>query len=240
MNREGLLRIGQLARQAGVARGTIQHYLREGLLPRPKKTHRNMAYYEPACVDRIRLIKELQTKHYLPLSQIRELLANGSHAGALTQAIVHANEAALSSLAPAVRSEVLSFKEASRVFRIRADVLEELVAEGVISVRRGADGAEPTLGGADLEVLAAVVRLRDLGFTEKAGFRASDLGMYRRALDRLLEDEVRTFMRVLGTKRGAKVVGKLARSAVEGATLLIMALRKKSILDLLARTGPTS
>src|SRR5438105_1484381 len=46
---DDLIRIGELARRAGVNRGTVQHYLREGLLPRPVKTHRNMAYYDVSC-----------------------------------------------------------------------------------------------------------------------------------------------------------------------------------------------
>jgi DNA-binding transcriptional MerR regulator len=231
-----LMRIGELARRAGVARGTIQHYLREGLLPRPKKTHRNMAYYEPECVERIRLIKELQTERYLPLSQIRELLAGTSRTGALTQAIVQAHEQALSALAPAARSEALTYKQAAREFGLRVGLLEELAAEGVITPLEP-PGGEPVVRGVDLEVLAAVARLKELGFTEKAGFRASDLGMYRRALERLLEDEVRTFRRVVGGKRGA---GKLAGAAVEGASLLIVALRKKSILEYLARAAASA
>ena len=38
-----LLRMRELAEAAGVSAGTIKHYLREGLLPEPVKTSRNMA-----------------------------------------------------------------------------------------------------------------------------------------------------------------------------------------------------
>ena len=55
-----LLRMGELAEASGVPAPTIKHYLREGLLPEPVKTSRNMAYYPPEFVDRIRLIKRLQ------------------------------------------------------------------------------------------------------------------------------------------------------------------------------------
>ena len=53
---------------------TVRHYLREGLLPEPVKTSRNMAYYPPEFVDRIRLIKQLQEERFMPLKVIRELL----------------------------------------------------------------------------------------------------------------------------------------------------------------------
>ena len=39
----GLLRMRELAEATGVSAGTIKHYLREGLLPEPVKTSRNMA-----------------------------------------------------------------------------------------------------------------------------------------------------------------------------------------------------
>jgi DNA-binding transcriptional MerR regulator len=41
----GLLKISELADRSDVSVGTIKHYLREGLLPEPVKTSRNMAYY---------------------------------------------------------------------------------------------------------------------------------------------------------------------------------------------------
>ena len=69
-----LLKISELAERSGVPVATIRHYLREGLLPEPVKTSRNMAYYPPEFVDRIRLIKQLQEERFMPLRVIRELL----------------------------------------------------------------------------------------------------------------------------------------------------------------------
>jgi DNA-binding transcriptional MerR regulator len=70
----GLLRMRELAEASGVPAPTIKHYLREGLLPEPVKTSRNMAYYPPEFVDRIKLIKQLQEERYLPLKAIKEVL----------------------------------------------------------------------------------------------------------------------------------------------------------------------
>ena len=69
-----LLKISELAEQADVPVATVRHYLREGLLPEPVKTSRNMAYYPPEFADRIRLIKQLQEERFMPLRVIRELL----------------------------------------------------------------------------------------------------------------------------------------------------------------------
>ena len=68
------LKISELADASGVSAGTIKHYLREGLLPEPVRTSRNMAYYPPEFVDRIRTIKRLQEERFMPLRLIREVL----------------------------------------------------------------------------------------------------------------------------------------------------------------------
>jgi DNA-binding transcriptional MerR regulator len=73
MSRPGL-RMSELAEASGVSTGTIKHYLREGLLPEPVRTSRNMAYYPPDFVDRIRLIKRLQEERFLPLRLIKGVL----------------------------------------------------------------------------------------------------------------------------------------------------------------------
>ena len=73
-NGNGLLRMRELAAASGVSPGTIKHYLREGLLPEPVRTSRNMAYYPPEFVDRIRTIKRLQEERFMPLRLIREVL----------------------------------------------------------------------------------------------------------------------------------------------------------------------
>jgi DNA-binding transcriptional MerR regulator len=73
------LKISELADASGVSAGTIKHYLREGLLGDGDgivRTSRNMAWYPPEYVERIRLIKRLQEQRFLPLRLIKELLAD--------------------------------------------------------------------------------------------------------------------------------------------------------------------
>jgi DNA-binding transcriptional MerR regulator len=77
---EGLLKMSELAEASGVSSGTIKHYLREGLLGDGDgivRTSRNMAYYPPDYVERIRLIKRLQEERFLPLRHIKDVLAVG-------------------------------------------------------------------------------------------------------------------------------------------------------------------
>jgi len=71
------LKMQDLVRATGVAKSTILHYLHEGLLPEPVKTSRNMAYYSPACVERLTFIKMLQSKYRLSLAMIKKFLEEG-------------------------------------------------------------------------------------------------------------------------------------------------------------------
>ena len=69
--------MSELAERTGLSPGTIRYYLREGLLGGGEdvvRTSRNMAYYPPAYVERIALIKRLQEQRFLPLRVIRGAL----------------------------------------------------------------------------------------------------------------------------------------------------------------------
>lgn len=63
-----------LALRSGVSRETIHFYLREGLLPRPRKAGRTVAYYDDEHLSRLKLIRTLREEKYLPLAVIRRLL----------------------------------------------------------------------------------------------------------------------------------------------------------------------
>lgn len=67
------LRISDLERISGIGRSTIHYYLREGLLPPPKKTGKTMAYYDVGHVRQLKEIKKLQDEGY-PISYIKEML----------------------------------------------------------------------------------------------------------------------------------------------------------------------
>ena len=108
-----LLRMRQLVKRAGVGRGTIQHYLREGLLPKPVKTHRNMAYYDPSCVERIQTIKDLQHKRHLPLNVIKKLLGGASGKSVNAKTLIDAQKTALDAMTPPAAGGSLGYRFAT-------------------------------------------------------------------------------------------------------------------------------
>lgn len=70
------LKMKKLVDATGVPKSTILHYLSQGLLPAPVRTGPNMAYYDPQCIDRIKLIRHLQNNHRLSLSEIGKFFSD--------------------------------------------------------------------------------------------------------------------------------------------------------------------
>ncbi|KGN31288.1 MerR family transcriptional regulator [Knoellia sinensis KCTC 19936] len=68
------LRVGDLAKSAGVSTDTVRFYEREGLIPPPERTSAGYRSYGQSAVDRLAFIQGCQ-RIGLRLSDIRDLLA---------------------------------------------------------------------------------------------------------------------------------------------------------------------
>lgn len=223
------LRIGELARRADVPRATIQFYVREQLLPPPVKTGRTMAYYAESCVDRVKLIKELQ-RRYLPLSAIRPMLdAADGEAGVAD--VARAGDRIRRALQPPARA--MTRAQVLAHTKVPEESLEVLERLGVVS-----PSPDKKYAPWDVAIMQAVSKLQASGVTAAAGFDVADLALYRDAMSGLLEKEVAAFSRsLLGArasraKRSPEDVVRLAIAAAVGATNLIVAIRGKLIDEL--------
>lgn len=68
------LKVGEVAKQAGVNLQTIHYYERRGLLPKPPRTGSNYRAYPEDAVRRVRFIKRAQELGFT-LKDIKELLS---------------------------------------------------------------------------------------------------------------------------------------------------------------------
>jgi len=79
-----------LSALAGVSTSTIHYYVKEGLLPRPLKSGKTMAYYSDEHLERLQLIKRLRQENN-SVERIKEILhptqagSKDSQAGKTTQ-----------------------------------------------------------------------------------------------------------------------------------------------------------
>ena len=226
-----LLKISELAERSDVPVATIRHYLREGLLPEPVKTSRNMAYYPPEFVDRIRLIKQLQEERFMPLRVIRELLDRGAADPDRLQAMIDLEDRILDR-ALAGESERVPVKDARERYDVPADVLDRLAELDVLTPDAG--GYSPS----DMKVIEAISRFRAGGYDESLGFTVYDTLRYKRALEPLVAEE----MRVLRERLAGEVPPERAIEIIEAGlgplNDLIAALHTKLMVASLGHERP--
>ena len=146
----GLLKMSELAEASGVSAGTIKHYLREGLLPEPVKTSRNMAYYPPELVDRIRLIKRLQEERYMPLKAIRSILAEDPEQA---RAMLDVEDRILERALAKERTRT-SAAEVRRTYGVPDEALDRLAEIGILDPN--SKGYSPS----DVAIIEAMSRFR--------------------------------------------------------------------------------
>jgi DNA-binding transcriptional MerR regulator len=225
VSENGLLKMKQLAEQSGVSAGTIKHYLREGLLPEPVKTSRNMAYYPPEFVERIRLIKQLQEERFMPLKLIRSMLEDDpERAGALVEL-----EDRILEKARQREGSRVSGAELRRRYEIPKEVLERLGELEVLT---------PTGRGYalhDVEIVEAISRFRAGGYDERIGFTVYDTLRYKRALEDLVKEEVQVLMDRLAGELEPDRAAELIEAGAEPLRDLIAALHQKLLVAELRR-----
>ena len=222
-----LLKISELAERAEVPVATVRHYLREGLLPEPVKTSKNMAYYPPEFADRIRLIKQLQEERFMPLRVIRDVLESVGDDLERLQTIVEASESLVDRvLAPL--AERTPERELLERYEIPERALRRLAEVGVL------DPDERGYSQAEVRVVAAIARFREAGWNETTGFGARDVARLMTGLGPVIADELELLL-----QRFAALDPDRAAALLDGGASpfpdLVGALHAKALTDELSR-----
>jgi DNA-binding transcriptional MerR regulator len=223
-----LLRMGELAEASGVPAPTIKHYLREGLLPEPVKTSRNMAYYPPDFVDRIRLIKRLQEERFMPLKAIKAVLDEGPDRAS---AMLELEDQILDRALAGERART-SAAEVRKRYGMPKEVLDRLAELGVLTPNTR--GYSPS----DVTIIEAISRFRAGGYDEQIGFTVYDTLRYKKALEALVAEEVDVVMdRLAGEVPPQRVVEMLEAGAQPLKDLIAALHTKLMVAELERRRG---
>jgi DNA-binding transcriptional MerR regulator len=224
-----LLRMGELAEASGVSAATIKHYLREGLLPEPVKTSRNMAYYPPEFVDRIRLIKQLQEERFMPLRVIRSMLDEDPDRA---RTLVELEDRILERALAGERTRT-SAAEVRERYDVPAEVLDRLEEIEVLSPN--SRGYTPS----DVKIIEAISRFRAGGYEEAIGFTVYDTLRYKRAMEDLVREEVEVLMDRVAGKMEPDRAMELIEAGAEPLKDLIAAMHTKCLVAELERQRST-
>ncbi len=220
-----LLRVGELAEASGVPVPTIKHYLREGLLPEPVKTSRNMSYYPPEFVDRIKLIKQLQEERFMPLKAIKSVLDEDPERA---RALLDLEDRILDRALAGERTRT-SATEVRERYGVPKEVLDRLEQIEVLSPN--SRGYSPS----DIKIIEAISRFRAGGYDEQIGFTVYDTLRYKTALEDLVRQEVEVVMERLAGEVPPERVVEMLESGAQPLQNLIAALHTKLMVAELER-----
>jgi DNA-binding transcriptional MerR regulator len=220
-----LLRMSELAKASGVPVPTIKHYLREGLLPDPVKTSRNMAYYPPEFVERIQLIKRMQETRFMPLKAIKTVLDEDPERA---NAMLDLGDQILDRALAGERART-SAAEVRERYGVPAEVLDRMAELEVLTPN--SRGYSPS----DVQIIEAISRFRAGGYDEQIGFTVYDTLRYKEALEALVSQEVDMVMNRLAAEVPPERVIEMLESGAQPLRDLIAALHTKLLVAELER-----
>lgn len=218
-----LVKIGELAKRAGVPIATLKHYLREGLIQPARKTGRTMAWYDASLASRVKAIKQLQAERFLPLELIKQTVEGVERAAddaEATEAIARVIEANSGTKA-----------------RTRAELIERGVPTGQLEFLQRVGLAVPdgdVYRGDDLALLSTLGAARTAGITAEM-LPFSIINDYLVALRALVEVELSLFRAGVIAKAKPGELGALTEAATRLSERLVVLLRRKLLLPTLNR-----
>lgn len=177
------MRIDDLAQRAGVPNRTIRYYTQQGLLPPPTLRGR-VGYYDASHVERLRLIKELQEKRFLPLSVIRTVIRH-YESGSDLETMLAPLDMVFAPRWEAGAAAELSRSDLAREAGVDEGVVDAAERMGFLFPRR--EGRDRVYSLDDVQMLDVTRRWLALGLP-------LDLGrLYHTALEEISRMQVRAF-----------------------------------------------
>jgi DNA-binding transcriptional MerR regulator len=228
------LKMKDLERATGVGRESIRFYIREGLLPQPERPGRNVAYYDESFVERIRFIKELQSKRYLPLNVIKAIVAaDAAPSPGEVEALLALDGKLFPSVAgaPATPRERLS--ALAQRTGLPAREIRELADGGLCEIIT-ADG-EQWLEGSAVRIVELWGRMRAAGFTRELGFETEQCRLYVDMVHWVAREELRLFTRGITGRVPADKAARMAEQGIDLINQMLGLLRKETLLRYVAQ-----
>jgi len=232
---DGALRMRDLVRQSGLPRETIHFYKMQGLLPPPIKTGRNTALYTHEHLERLRHIRELQERQFLPLKAIRAIFDDSAEQGFTPEQedLVRRVRGTLAGWTSAQQRPTVALADfvPGRVTRRE---LRELVDAGLIAVH--GSGGETKVAEDDAVILECWAQFKEAGFGPQQGVAPAALRLHDDAMRQLVKREARLAVAAYADAQAEEVSGVIETvGPVIGR--LLSAMHRKHLREFLASVG---
>jgi DNA-binding transcriptional MerR regulator len=232
---DGALRMRDLVRQSGLPRETIHFYKMQGLLPPPIKTGRNTALYTHEHLERLRHIRELQERQFLPLKAIRAIFDDSAEQGFTPEQedLVRRVRGTLAGWTSAQQRPAVPLADfvPGRVTRRE---LRELVDAGLIAVH--GSGREAKVAEDDAVILECWAQFKEAGFGPQQGVAPAALRLHDDAMQQLVKREARLAVAAYASAH-AEDVSRVIEQVGPVIGRLLSAMHRKHLREFLASVG---
>jgi DNA-binding transcriptional MerR regulator len=221
-----LLTIDELAKETGVSTRTIRFYSQERLLPPPREFKGRVALYNSEHIEKIRLIKALKERHFLPLAVIKEIIQRPETIAELEKDLRTCQEiySVLKRQPPTIKQ-----KELVETSGLSISMVIELEKKGFLHPTLREEGKVYT--AANLQIAKLVKELLNKGFT------VEELSFIPRLLKQIAELAInlgsQKFLNLVerGDERVFSMIEQVARINEELLGVLYRRLMQQAVED---------
>jgi len=223
------MKISELTKKTGVSKETIHHYIREGLLRKPRKTGKNTADYGNHYVRQVRLIKELRNNYFLPLQSIKKILKEQKKQTPYEQSSFQVQSEYLRPMERFFPREIVgkdAFQEATGLGRYWLDKLEEW---GIISAR--ISGENRVYSHENVVIGRLMVDMDRLGFGPRDGYDPKNLKPISDYIQNYLTAGTREYLERNAEKLGSPDFHEKSGQFTELMSLFLYHLYRRIVRD---------
>ena len=225
-----MMRMRELTAATGVTKATVLHYIKEGLIPKPIKPSKNVAFYNDSHVNAIRLVKELQSKRFLPLSVIKQVMKGGR--GGLTideiRTLVEMNGKLFRNIQEAPRENLLLPEELSERTGVSMENIR--IMERAKMIHPIKKGKKKFFEEDDIRIVECYGKMQEAGYTSELGFDASVLRIHLDLMKILVEEEAKLLLSRVSGRIDVQDIPKMVEEATARLNSIMGLFHKKEII----------
>lgn len=179
------MKIRELIRRTDVSKETIHHYIRQGILPKPKKSGKvNVVDYNETYVDQILLIKELRENYFLPLPLIKKILRNQKNQPSAERMSFYFLSEYFRPMDRFLPTDVIGRENFFKATNLGIYWIEKIEEWGIITPEPSESG--PVYKRDDVIIGRLIADMDNLGFGPKDGYDPAELSRIRDFLKELI------------------------------------------------------
>jgi DNA-binding transcriptional MerR regulator len=230
-----LLKMQQLSHATGVSGGTIRYYVQKGILPKPLKTHRNMAYYDESYIERIRAIKDLQKKRFLPLSVIKMIVGAQGPAlnGEQRQLLREMDRPLFEDSLLGDDAQPMSREELCERTGVEPKQIQALESMGMIET-----DAEGRFDPECVQIVEILSEIKEIGLNEELDFQVEHLQIHLDLMEFLARKEIEIFTkRIVRKGMSPAQIQRLAQDAIHALNKILPILHRRMVRRITQELG---